>query len=126
MYPDLFRMIEDHPQIFFQVYTNGTLMTKEKAEQIRDLGNAMVVVSCEGYEEETDRWRGPGVYKKIMEAMDCLREANVLFGSSATVTKNNVGILSSEEEAGAGDDLPGAFAERADGGNRQVFHDDCP
>jgi MoaA/NifB/PqqE/SkfB family radical SAM enzyme len=97
MYPYLFEMIEDHPQIFFQVYTNGTLMTKEKAEKIRDLGNAMVVVSCEGYEEETDRWRGPGVFKKIVEAMDHLREAHVLFGSSATVTKNNVGIISSEE-----------------------------
>jgi MoaA/NifB/PqqE/SkfB family radical SAM enzyme len=96
MYPRLFQMIEEHPQIFFQVYTNGTLMTKEKAERIRDLGNAMVVVSCEGYEEETDKWRGPGVYKKIMEAMDHLREAHVLFGSSATVTKNNVDIVSSE------------------------------
>jgi MoaA/NifB/PqqE/SkfB family radical SAM enzyme len=97
MYPHLFKMIEEHPQIFFQVYTNGTLMTREKAERIRDLGNAMVVVSCEGYEEETDRWRGPGVFKKIMEAMDHLREARVLFGSSATVTKNNVGVVSSEE-----------------------------
>jgi MoaA/NifB/PqqE/SkfB family radical SAM enzyme len=97
MYPSLFQMVEDHPQIFFQVYTNGTLMTKEKAERIRDLGNAMVVVSCEGYEEETDRWRGPGVFKKIMGAMDHLRKANVLFGSSATVTKNNVGVVSSEE-----------------------------
>jgi len=96
MYPHLFQMIEEHPQIFFQVYTNGTLMTKEKAERIRDLGNAMVVVSCEGYEEETDKWRGPGVYKKIMGAMDHLREAHVLFGSSATVTKNNVEIVSSE------------------------------
>ncbi len=57
----------------------------------------MVVVSCEGYDEETDSWRGPGVYKKIMEAMDHLREAHVLFGSSATVTKNNVDIVSSEE-----------------------------
>ncbi|MGB9627244.1 MAG: radical SAM protein [Thermodesulfobacteriota bacterium] len=97
MYPHLFQMIEEHPQIFFQVYTNGTLMTKEKAERIRDLGNAMVVVSCEGYEEETDRWRGPGVFKKIMEAMDHLREAHVLFGSSATVTKDNVYTVSSEE-----------------------------
>jgi len=97
MYPSLFQMIEEHPRIFFQVYTNGTLMTKEKAKRIRDLGNAMVVVSCEGYEEETDRWRGPGVFKKIMEAMDHLKEANVLFGSSATVTKNNVGVVSSEE-----------------------------
>ncbi len=97
MYPYLFQMIEDHPQIFFQVYTNGTLMTREKAERIRDLGNAMVVVSCEGYQEETDRWRGPGVFKKIMEAMDHLREAHVLFGASATVTKDNVYTVSSEE-----------------------------
>lgn len=97
MCPYLFQMIEEHPQIFFQVYTNGTLMTKEKAERIRDLGNAMVVVSCEGYEEETDRWRGPGVFKKIMEAMDHLRKARVIFGSSATVTKNNVDVVSSEE-----------------------------
>lgn len=65
MYPYLFQMIEEHSHIFFQVYTNGTLMTKEKAEKIRDLGNAMVVVSCEGYEEETDRWRGPGVYTDV-------------------------------------------------------------
>ena len=97
MCPYLFQMIEEHPQIFFQVYTNGTLMTKEKAERIKDLGNAMVVVSCEGYEEETDRWRGPGVFKKIMEAMDHLRKARVIFGSSATVTKNNVDVVSSEE-----------------------------
>jgi len=90
-------MIEEHPQIFFQVYTNGTLMTKEKAERLRDLGNVMVVISCEGYEEETDRWRGEGVFKKIMEAMDYLREAHVLFGSSATVTRYNVEVVSSEE-----------------------------
>lgn len=32
-----------------------------------------------------------------MEAMDHLREAHVLFGSSATVTKDNVYIVSSEE-----------------------------
>jgi MoaA/NifB/PqqE/SkfB family radical SAM enzyme len=97
MYAPLLQMVEEHPQIFFQIYTNGTLMTKERAERIRDLGNAMVVVSCEGYEKETDRWRGPGVFKKIMEAMDHLVDANVLFGSSATVTRNNVGVVSSEE-----------------------------
>jgi MoaA/NifB/PqqE/SkfB family radical SAM enzyme len=97
MYPSLFQMIEEHPQMFFQVYTNGTLMTSEKAQRLSELGNAMVVLSCEGYEEETDRWRGPGVYRKIMEAMDHLREARVLFGSSATVTRNNVEVVSSEE-----------------------------
>lgn len=97
LYPSLFEMIEEHPQIFFQVYTNGTLMTRERAERFRDLGNVMVVISCEGYEEETDRWRGPGVFKRILKAMDHLREARVLFGSSATVTRDNIGVVSSEE-----------------------------
>lgn len=97
LYPSLFEMIEEHPQIFFQVYTNGTLMTREKAERFRDLGNVMVVISCEGYEEETDRWRGAGVFKRILRAMDHLREARVLFGSSATVTRDNIGVVSSEE-----------------------------
>jgi MoaA/NifB/PqqE/SkfB family radical SAM enzyme len=97
LYPYLFEMIEDHPEIFFQIFTNGTLVTREKAERIGDLGNAMVMVSCEGYEEETDQWRGTGVFKKTMEAMDHLREARVPFGSSATVTRHNIDVVSSEK-----------------------------
>jgi sulfatase maturation enzyme AslB (radical SAM superfamily) len=56
----------------------------------------MVVISIEGYEEETDRWRGKGVYKKIMNAFDDLREARVLIGTSATVTRQNVEVVASE------------------------------
>jgi MoaA/NifB/PqqE/SkfB family radical SAM enzyme len=97
VYPDLSRMIEEHPQIFFQVYTNGTLMTHEKARRLSELGNVMVVISIEGYEEETDRWRGKGVYQKIMNAFDDLREARVLIGTSATVTEENVDVVASEE-----------------------------
>jgi MoaA/NifB/PqqE/SkfB family radical SAM enzyme len=97
IYPHLLRMIEEHPTIFFQVYTNGTLMTKEIAKRLADLGNVMVVVSIEGYEEETDRWRGKGVFKKIMSAFEYLREARVLIGSSATVTSQNAETVASEE-----------------------------
>jgi len=97
VYPDFFRMLEEHPNIFFQVYTNGTLIDEETARRIADLGNVAIVVSCEGYEEETDRWRGKGVYKKIMNAMDHLREARVILGSSATVTTNNIDTVASDE-----------------------------
>jgi MoaA/NifB/PqqE/SkfB family radical SAM enzyme len=96
LYPDLFRMIEEHPQIFFQVYTNGTLMTREKAKRLSELGNVLVVISIEGYEEETDRWRGSGVYRKIMDAFDYLREERVLIGTSATVTRENTEVVASE------------------------------
>lgn len=97
VYPHLFRMVEEHPNIFFQIYTNGTLMTREIARRFSEAGNVMVVVSIEGYEEETDRWRGKGVFKKIMHAFECLREERVLIGSSATVTSQNAEIVASEE-----------------------------
>jgi MoaA/NifB/PqqE/SkfB family radical SAM enzyme len=97
VYPHLFQMLEDHPDIFFQVYTNGTLMDQEAADRLAALGNVAVVVSCEGYEEETDRWRGKGVFQKIMDAMDNLRQARVILGSSATVTRHNVETVASAE-----------------------------
>jgi MoaA/NifB/PqqE/SkfB family radical SAM enzyme len=97
VYPHLFQMLEDHPDMFFQVYTNGTLMDQEAAYRIAELGNVAVVVSCEGYEEETDRWRGPGVFRKIMDAMDYLKEAHVILGSSATVTTHNAQTVASDE-----------------------------
>jgi MoaA/NifB/PqqE/SkfB family radical SAM enzyme len=97
VYPEFFQMLEEHPNIFFQVYTNGTLIDKENAQRIADLGNVAIVVSCEGYEEETDRWRGKGVYQKIMNAMDYLRESRVILGSSATVTTHNVDTVASDE-----------------------------
>jgi MoaA/NifB/PqqE/SkfB family radical SAM enzyme len=97
IYPHLFNMIEGHSDIFFQIYTNGTLMTKEKAQRFGDLGNVAVIISIEGDENETDRWRGKGVYKKIVKAFEHLRETQVLIGTSATVTNENVEVVSSFE-----------------------------
>ena len=97
MYPQLFQMIEEFPDIFFQVYTNGTLLTPEVAQRFTHLGNTLVVISIEGDEKETDSWRGEGVYKKIMQAFENLNNANMIFGTSATVTSQNVATVSSFE-----------------------------
>jgi MoaA/NifB/PqqE/SkfB family radical SAM enzyme len=97
VYPYLYEIIERHPDIFFQLYTNGTLMTKELAQRFADYGNVAVVLSIEGDEKETDSWRGKGVYKKIMEAFEHLENAGIIVGTSATVTRQNVHVVSSEE-----------------------------
>jgi MoaA/NifB/PqqE/SkfB family radical SAM enzyme len=97
VYPHLFSLIERHPDIFFQIYTNGTLMTKERAQRFADYGNMAVVLSIEGDERETDSWRGEGVYKKIMQAFDYLHDEGIIIGTSATVTRQNVEVVSSEE-----------------------------
>ena len=95
VYPHLFTLLERHPNIFFQVYTNGTLMTREKAQRFADVGNTAVVISIEGGEKETDAWRGKGVYKRIMRAFEYLNDARVIIGTSATVTRQNVYTVSS-------------------------------
>jgi len=95
VYPHLFEAIERHPKLFFQVYTNGTLMTRETAQRFADLGNVAVVISIEGGEQETDAWRGKGVYRKIMNAFEYLTDARVIIGTSATVTRQNVEAVAS-------------------------------
>ena len=97
VYPHLFTLLERHPSIFFQVYTNGTLMTRQTARRLGELGNTAVVISIEGNETETDAWRGKGVYRKIMKAFEHLNAEHLIIGTSATVTSLNVHVVSSFE-----------------------------
>jgi MoaA/NifB/PqqE/SkfB family radical SAM enzyme len=53
------------------------------------------VISIEGGEQETDRWRGKGVYRKIMKAFEYFQDARVIVGTSATVTRKNAQVVSS-------------------------------
>jgi len=97
LYRPLFDLIEKHPNVFFQVYTNATRLDQEKADRFAEAGNVIVVISIEGDEKETDSWRGPGVYKKIMKGFEVLNEARCLLGTSATVTRENVEYVGSFE-----------------------------
>jgi len=49
---------------FFLMYTNGTLINKDMASRMADLGNITPAISVEGYEAETDERRGKGVSKE--------------------------------------------------------------
>lgn len=94
-YPHLFRMIEEHPKLLFQVYTNGTMIDRSIAQRFR-ADNVIVIISIEGHEGDTDAWRGKGVYNRIMEAFDLLTDEHVIVGSSATVTSRNIEVASGE------------------------------
>jgi MoaA/NifB/PqqE/SkfB family radical SAM enzyme len=94
---DLMSLAAKHNESVFHVFTNGTLITKEAARKFEDLGNVTFAISVEGFEEATDSRRGKGVFVKVMEAMDNLREAGVVFGFSATYTRANTGEVGSDE-----------------------------
>ncbi len=94
---DLLDMALKHPSQFFLVYTNGTLITKSVAKELAKLGNLTPAISVEGFEEQTDKRRGKGVHKRILQAMENLREVGVPFGISVTGTRENAEIVTSDE-----------------------------
>jgi len=93
---DLLPLIEKYDDMYFMFYTNGTLITDTVADELYRVGNAGAVISMEGFEEATDARRGKGVYRRIMAAMDRLKERGVPFGTSLTVTSRNVEDITSD------------------------------
>ncbi len=96
---DLLDMAERHSSNVFMVYTNGTLIDETLAKRMEEVGNITPAISVEGFEAQTDDRRGKGVHKKILRAFDNLRRAGVPFGISATATKQNWDIVTSDEFA---------------------------
>lgn len=97
MWPHLFKIFEKHNDVYFQFYTNSTLITEEIAKKLAELGNAAPAISVEGFEAETDFRRGKGTHAKIMKAMENLKKAGVMFGFSATPTIKNSDILCTDK-----------------------------
>src|ERR1700733_9147148 len=48
LHPQLLDLLEAHPDAYFQVFTNGQLITDEVARRLRRAGNATPLVSIEG------------------------------------------------------------------------------
>ena len=94
---DLWDLYEKHRDIYFQVYTNGTLLDQAAVDRLAALGNVAPMLSIEGFEAETDARRGKGTFQKLMAAMDRLHTAGVLFGFSSMVTRHNVETIVSDE-----------------------------
>ncbi|MFC1950058.1 radical SAM protein [Chloroflexota bacterium] len=94
---DMLEIYKRHNDIFFQVFTNGTLIDKDVAKKLAELGNVLVIFSLEGFEEKTDARRGKGVFQKVMQGMENLKEVGVPFGFSAMVTRQNVDTVISDE-----------------------------
>ncbi|MBT3807487.1 MAG: 12,18-didecarboxysiroheme deacetylase [Desulfobacula sp.] len=80
------------------ISTNGTLITKEKARVLKEIGLSYVGISLDGLEETHDKFRGvKGSYKKVMAAIENCQEAGIKVGLRFTINKRNV------------KDIPGIF-----------------
>lgn len=87
---DLFSLFEKHSDVYFQVFTNSTLLNEEVVKKLVDMGNVTIQISLEGFKEGDDKRRGKGHFEKVMKIMDILSEYGVPFGYSVCVTRENV------------------------------------
>ena len=80
---------EDSDLISFSILTNGTLIDEKMAKKIKSYNPYYVQVSLEGGRKTNDYIRGKGTYKKIANAIKCLRNENIFTSISFTATKIN-------------------------------------
>ena len=94
---DLIRLCEKHNDCAFLSFTNGTLVDQAFCDELKRIGNLYLAISLEGFSEVNDLRRGNGVFGKVMNAMDLLKQNGLVFGTSICYTSKNCEAVTSEE-----------------------------
>lgn len=91
MYKPLFEVLGKHPDCYFQLFTNGTLLTPEVAKALRQLSNVSPLISFEGDEVVADTRRGGSdVYSRTRQAIANSTGAGLVTGVAISVCKSNI------------------------------------
>lgn len=97
MYPEIWKIIERHPECYFQIITNGKMLSEENAAKIRKLGNISPLISIDGLEATNDLRRGAGSYADAIAACGRLKKEKILYGVATVLTGANMDEALSEE-----------------------------
>lgn len=74
------------------ISTNGTLITKEKARELKEVGLSYVGISLDGMEEVHDKFRAvPGSFRKALEGIENCQAEGLKVGLRFTINKRNAG-----------------------------------
>ncbi len=94
---DIIKLCEKHYDDAFNIFTNATLIDEQFCQDVVRLGNLMVSISVEGFEEANDGRRGEGHYEKVIKAMDLLKAHGIPFACSICYTSKNYDVVTSDE-----------------------------
>ncbi len=97
LHPHLFELLAAHPNCYFQIFTNGQLITDAAARQLRRLGNATPLISIEGNEVVSDQRRGRrDVLSKTLQGLEnCVRH-KLIVGVATSVCQTNFDLVSED------------------------------
>lgn len=98
LHPQLMEIFEAHPDCYFQVFTNGQLITDKIAERLRKAGNVSPLVSVEGTTVISDERRGRlNVLNKTLAGLEACRRHRLITGVATSVCRTNIDDLVTEQ-----------------------------
>jgi len=87
--------------------TNGTLLTREKASVLKQIGLSYVGISLDGRRETHDRFRGvSGAYAAAMKGISICREEGIKVGVRFTINRRNAADISAIFDLLEAEDIP--------------------
>jgi len=97
LHPDLMRILEAHPDCYFQIFTNGHFIDDKVATQLREIGNATPLISVEGTEIVSDQRRGGlNVLNKTVAGIEACVRNRLIVGVATSVCRTNLDDLVQE------------------------------
>ncbi|MBO8180997.1 MAG: radical SAM protein, partial [Archaeoglobus sp.] len=77
--------------MFVAVATNGTMITRDVAERMKECGVGFVQISLDGKKETHEQFRGiKGIYDRVVEGIKNARDAGLITCISTTATRLNL------------------------------------
>ncbi len=94
MHDQLLDILARHPDCYFQIFTNGQLITADIARRLREVGNATPLISVEGNEIVSDQRRGrPDVWNRTLEGLQHCLDHKLFTGVCTSLCQTNLDLL---------------------------------
>ncbi|CAN5636549.1 radical SAM protein [soil metagenome] len=97
LHPQLLDVLDAHPDCYFQIFTNGQLITEQVAKRLKRAGNATPLISIEGTAAVSDERRGrANVLNRTLAGLENCRNQGLIIGAATSVCQTNIDDLLSE------------------------------
>ena len=97
MHPDILDVFDAHPDCYFQVFTNGQLITDKVAKRLNKAGNVTPLISIEGGAEVSDQRRGRSdVLNRTLAGLENCRKNGLVIGVASSICRTNIDLVSED------------------------------
>ena len=97
MHPTLMDVFEQHKDCYFQVFTNGQLITPAVAKRLNKVGNVTPLISVEGTALVSDERRGRSdVLAKTLAGIENCKREGIIIGVASSICRTNIDDLVNE------------------------------